>query len=71
MIHIQPGTACVNPVFELTGGGKKLTRVALAERDLSAGEFAWDGQTLWLRATLTQETPLRLEMDDGSISDTR
>ena len=28
MINIQPGTACVKPVFELNGGGKKLARVA-------------------------------------------
>ena len=31
----------------------------LADRTLDAGEFAWDGQTLWINATLTQDTPLR------------
>jgi hypothetical protein len=64
-INIKPGTVCVNPVFELTGVTKTLGRVELSGRVLDAKEFAWDGQTLWINATLTQETTLRIVLSDS------
>lgn len=59
-ITIKPLAACVNPVFELAAVSQTLMRVELGGRLLAANEYAWDGQTLWLQATLTQDTPLRL-----------
>jgi hypothetical protein len=37
-----------------------LAGVELAGRDLSASEYAWDGKTLWISATLSQDAKLRL-----------
>ncbi len=67
-ITVRPGAVCVNPVFELSGlpnsapSFQALARVELAGRRLAASEFAWDGQTLWIDATLTQDTPVRVEL---------
>ncbi len=59
-IKIKPATPCVNPVFELQAAPKTLARVELANRLLGANEYAWDGQTLWINTTLTQDAQLRL-----------
>jgi hypothetical protein len=62
-IKIKPAAACVNPVFELAEAPPTLTRVQLGERSLEAKDYAWDGRTLWINATLAQETLLRLGFD--------
>jgi hypothetical protein len=62
---IKPAPQCVNPVFELAGAPGPLTGVQLAGRSLGANEYAWDGKTLWIGATLVQHTPLRLEFGDS------
>ena len=59
-IHIKPDVACVNPVFELTGAPTTLVDVRLGDRSLGHNQYAWDGKTLWIDATLTRDTPLRL-----------
>jgi hypothetical protein len=59
-IKIKPATPCVHPVFELQAAPKTLARVELAGRVLDAKDYAWDGQTLWINATLAQEAELRL-----------
>ena len=53
-ITIKPAAACVNPVFELLEAPKTLARVRLANRLLEAKEYAWDGKTLWIKATVLQ-----------------
>jgi hypothetical protein len=63
-ITIKPAKVCVNPVFELSDAPKKLTRVRLAGRLLDAKEYAWDGKTLWLNATIVSAVPLQLEFAD-------
>ena len=60
-ITIKPAAACVNPVFELLEVPKTLARVRLANRLLEAKEYAWDGKTLWIKATVLRDTPLQLE----------
>jgi hypothetical protein len=65
-INIKPAAACVNPVFELIGEARTLVGVQLGDRTLAEREFAWDGQTLWINATLTQDTLLRLVFADQS-----
>jgi hypothetical protein len=65
-IRIKPATACVNPVFELAAAPKTLARVELAGRGLDAKEYAWDGQTLWISATVAQDTALRLVFGNSS-----
>jgi hypothetical protein len=60
-ITIKPAAACVNPVFELAAAPKTLARVQLAGRTLDAGQYAWDGHTLWLDATIPQPTVLSLQ----------
>jgi hypothetical protein len=59
-IKIKPATPCVHPVFELQAAPKKLARVELAGRVLGVKDYAWDGQTLWLNATVTQDSALQL-----------
>jgi len=61
---IKPAPQCVNPVFELAGAPGPLTGVQLAGRALGGNEYAWDGRTLWIGATLVQNTPLRLEFGE-------
>jgi hypothetical protein len=63
-INIKPAAACVNPVFELIGAARTLVGVQLGDRTLTDREFAWDGQTLWINATLTRDTLLRLVFAD-------
>jgi hypothetical protein len=63
-VTIRPSTPCVNPVFELEGiapGARP--RILLAGQALDPSRFAWDGQTLWLDATITAQTELRLTFD--------
>ncbi len=54
---------CVNPVFELAGAPNTLARATLAHRQLRSEEYAWDGQTLWLRSEIGEGDPLRLEFN--------
>jgi hypothetical protein len=60
-IAISPSAFCVNPVFELRGAPKVLASARLGNQVLDAGQYAWDGKTLWLNATLNQPTTLKLE----------
>ncbi|MFH1268478.1 MAG: hypothetical protein ABIK89_22375 [Planctomycetota bacterium] len=60
-ITIKPAVTCLNPVFELDGAPKVLSGIWLAGRRMASDEFAWDGQTLWLRADIDAPTELRLE----------
>jgi hypothetical protein len=60
-VLIKPAAPCVNPVFELSDAPKSFVSVRLAGRPLGARQYAWDGQTLWLEATLTEAVPLQLE----------
>ncbi len=60
-LTIRPATPCVNPVFELEGTppGRQL-RVLLGGQPLDPSRLAWDGRTLWLDATISTPTELRL-----------
>lgn len=60
VLTITPGAVCVNPVFELAGAPKSLVRIALGDRPLRDEEYAWDGQTLWLRADIKEPAQLNL-----------
>jgi hypothetical protein len=60
-LTITPSTPCVHPVFELQGAPKTLSRIELNGRELAATDYAWDGRTLWLNATLRKQAQLRLE----------
>jgi hypothetical protein len=64
-IRLKPAKVCVNPVFELSGAPKMLARVELDARLLGAKDYAWDGKTLWIRATMTHDAQLRLVFDDS------
>jgi hypothetical protein len=59
-VEIKPAAACVNPVFELVAAPRTLTQVELGGRRLDAKEYAWDGRTLWIDATVRQDTQMRL-----------
>jgi len=60
-ITVQATVMCVNPVFELRGAPGNLLSVTLAGRALKQGEYAWDGQTLWLDAKIAQPEQLQLK----------
>jgi hypothetical protein len=64
MLALKPNVPCVNPVFELLDAPKTLRRVLLAGHLLNAKEYAWDGKTLWLRATMDRPVALRIEFAD-------
>jgi hypothetical protein len=64
-IGLTPATACVNPVFEISQAPKSLVRVELEARPLEAKEYAWDGKTLWISATITRAATLRLVFSDS------
>ena len=63
-VTIKPAVACVNPVFELSNAPKTLSRVRLADHLLDAKDYAWDGKTLWLGATVAKTAALQLEFGD-------
>ncbi|MCX8496200.1 MAG: LamG domain-containing protein, partial [Akkermansiaceae bacterium] len=63
-LTITPSTPCVHPVFELQGAPKTLSRLELDGRELTPADYAWDGRTLWLNATLRKITSLRLKFTD-------
>lgn len=60
-IAVKPAAPCVHPVFELDAAPPRLERVELGGRALESRQYAWDGHTLWLDATISQPTVLRLE----------
>lgn len=51
-ITLKTSTVTVNPVFELEQAPKRLSSVTLNEAPISVGDYAWDGKTLWIRATI-------------------
>jgi hypothetical protein len=63
-ILLKPGKVCVNPVFELSDAPKTLVRVELDASILGAKDYAWDGKTLWMNATMTHDTQVRLVFGD-------
>jgi len=63
-IMIKPDSWCVNPVFELQNAPKKLQEVKLGDKTLAADKYAWDGQTLWLKATINQPKKLKLSFNE-------
>ncbi len=60
-IKVKPQIECVNPVFELADapeGPLTITRDGLRIRP---DQYAWDGRTLWLKATIEEPSEFRLE----------
>jgi hypothetical protein len=51
-------------VFELQGAPKTLSRLELDGRELTPGDYAWDGRTLWLNTTFRKSATLRLKFTD-------
>jgi hypothetical protein len=60
-ITVKPTVKYVNPVIELVGAPPALRSVSLGGRALKTNEFAWDGKTLWLDATMDQSQTIQLE----------
>ena len=63
-ITIQPQSWCINPVFEIRHAPKNLKKVKLDGTLLSAGQYAWDGYTLWVNASFSEKRKLELEFGD-------
>ena len=57
---LTPQPVTVNPVIELRGAPEKLTHVQINGNPLGPQDWAWDGQTLWLHATLKSASPVSL-----------
>jgi hypothetical protein len=51
-IGLKPANHCMNPVFELVGAPKKLTSVSIDGKPLTNDAYAWDGVTLWVKASV-------------------
>jgi hypothetical protein len=62
-LTLEPKPVCVDPVLELAGAPRALTAVTLAGVRLPPERYAWDGETLWIDATLRGSTELRLEFE--------
>jgi hypothetical protein len=60
-LTIHPESICVNPVFEVRNAPARLARVTLNDSSVAARDYAWDGKTLWLDATLRESTKLHLD----------
>jgi hypothetical protein len=63
-IMIMPYDWCVNPVFELKNAPKNLQEIKLGGKALPAEKYAWDGNTLWLNATINQREMLELQFKE-------
>jgi hypothetical protein len=50
----------VNPVFELEGAPKRCLTITRDQRKLGVEDYGWDGQVLWLDATIVAQTELGL-----------
>jgi hypothetical protein len=57
---LHPAKICVNPVFEIRNVPMKLSQVILNESPLPPQQYAWDGRTLWINATLRKPATLGL-----------
>jgi hypothetical protein len=53
-IKMRPSTHCVNPVFELAGASRELVGVSIDGVPLASDDFAWDGATLWVKASIDE-----------------
>ena len=67
-IGLTPATPCVNPVFELSRAREGAGASRVGRAPLAAKDYAWDGKTLWLNATLARPAQLRLVFDGSPDS---
>ncbi|MFC4312965.1 hypothetical protein ACFPN2_28030 [Steroidobacter flavus] len=51
-IRLKPVEIATNPVFELENSPGELIEIRVDDRLLKPDEYAWDGSTLWTRATI-------------------
>jgi hypothetical protein len=63
-IAIKPDGFCINPVFELKNAPKKLLKVKFGGKILPTDKYAWDGNTLWVNATINQREMLELDFKE-------
>jgi hypothetical protein len=63
-LTLSPADVCVNPVFEIRNAPLRLLRVNLNDSPLDPENWAWDGKTLWLNATLRRPATLRLAFSE-------
>lgn len=61
-IELTPAVHTMNPIFEIANAPAALVSVSLNAQPLPHDAWAWDGKTLWTRASIdTQGARLRLE----------
>lgn len=63
-VKINPVEWCVNPVFELKNAPKNLNHIKLGGEVLAANQYAWDGNTLWIKARFNQPQIVDLEFSE-------
>ena len=54
-IKLKPIAHTMNPVFEFDQAPKDLASVTLDGKPLAADSYAWDGKTLWIRASIDKQ----------------
>lgn len=52
-IKLKLAQQTVNPVFEIDRAPKGLAGVTINGKPLAADAYAWDGATLWMKATIS------------------
>jgi hypothetical protein len=63
-ITLAPVAHCVDPVFELSGVRGKLASISLDGQALAQADNAWDGHTLWVRASIDRPRRLHLGFEN-------
>lgn len=53
-IYLKPVVHTMNPVFEIEGAAKRLNTVTIDGKALRQADYAWDGKTLWIKASITE-----------------
>jgi hypothetical protein len=64
VLTLRPVGVCSDPVFEIRNAPPRLIEVLINGASLDTKAYAWDGQTLWVRATLRAPATLTLRFSE-------
>ena len=62
-IVLKPVSRCINPVIEISAAPGNLASIDLNGRVLGKQDYAWDGHTLWVNATIDLPSQLTLHFE--------
>jgi hypothetical protein len=68
-ITIKPGVPCLNPVVEFINAPHSNAQVTLGDLPVAINNYAWDGRTLWLNATIERPAELCVKFHAPAAAD--